>query len=49
MLSIMLVVFAGAAIVAMTAMRVAARRPTRAVAARPGDDDPDARARRSGL
>lgn len=50
MLSIMLIVFAGAAVITMTALRVAARRPTRAVVARQSDDDDelDARARRSG-
>ncbi|HEX8739303.1 MAG TPA: hypothetical protein VF925_04095 [Casimicrobiaceae bacterium] len=49
MLSIMLIVFAGAAVITMTALRVAAHRPTRAVVARQSDDELDARARRSGL
>lgn len=50
MLSIMLIVFASAAVIAMTAVCVAPRRPTGAVVARRSDDDDelDARARRSG-
>lgn len=49
MFSIMLLVFAGAGVVAITTVRVAARRPARAAVARQSDDEPDARARRSGL
>lgn len=49
MLSIMLFVVGSATVIAMTSVRLAARRTRRALVARQRDDAPDVRARRSGL